>query len=100
MDFLMYLVLGACSGVLAGLFGIGGGLVIVPVLVFSFAAQGVSEQVLTHLAVGTSLAAILFTSINSVLANHTRQTLPPLVSSLRLSTLKTAPLKSHRQYQK
>ena len=70
MDFLMYLVLGACSGVLAGLFGIGGGLIIVPVLVFSFAAQGVSEQVLTHLAVGTSLAAILFTSINSVLAHH------------------------------
>lgn len=70
MDFLMYLVLGACSGVLAGLFGIGGGLIIVPVLVFSFAAQGVSQAVLTHLAVGTSLAAILFTSINSVLAHH------------------------------
>lgn len=37
---LLYLVLGACAGVLAGLFGVGGGLIIVPVLVFSFAAQG------------------------------------------------------------
>ncbi|KZN12324.1 sulfite exporter TauE/SafE family protein [Marinomonas sp. TW1] len=73
MDFLMYLLLGACSGVLAGLFGIGGGLVIVPVLVFSFTAQGVAHDVLTHLAVGTSLAAILFTSINSVLAHHKQQ---------------------------
>ncbi len=70
MDFVMYLVLGAASGVLAGLFGIGGGLIIVPVLVFSFTAQGVSPEVLTHLAVGTSLSAILFTSINSVLAHH------------------------------
>lgn len=70
MYFLMYLLLGVCSGVLAGLFGIGGGLIIVPVLVFSFTAQGISSEVLTHLAVGTSLSVILFTSINSVLAHH------------------------------
>ncbi|NVK28212.1 MAG: sulfite exporter TauE/SafE family protein [Flavobacteriia bacterium] len=73
MDFLMYLLLGACSGVLAGLFGIGGGLIIVPVLIFSFTAQGVDGEVLTHLAVGTSLAAIFFTSINSVLAHNKKQ---------------------------
>ncbi|MCW4628947.1 sulfite exporter TauE/SafE family protein [Marinomonas sp. KJ51-3] len=70
MDFLLYLVLGACSGLLAGLFGIGGGLIIVPVLVFSFTLQGISAEVLTHLAVGTSLSAIFFTSINSVIAHH------------------------------
>ncbi|NQD96741.1 sulfite exporter TauE/SafE family protein, partial [Pseudomonas sp. CrR25] len=58
--------LGAAAGVLAGLFGVGGGLIIVPVLVLSFAAQGVEPAVLTHLAVGTSLATIIFTSINSV----------------------------------
>ena len=63
---LLYLVLGACAGVLAGLFGVGGGLIIVPVLVFSFAAQGFAPEVLTHLAVGTSLATIIFTSINAV----------------------------------
>jgi uncharacterized membrane protein YfcA len=66
MEFLLYLALGAVAGVLAGLFGVGGGLVIVPVLVFSFAAQGIDASVLTHLAVGTSLATIVFTSINAV----------------------------------
>ncbi len=71
-DVIMYLLLGACSGLLAGLFGIGGGLIIVPVLVYSFRAQGVPADVLTHLAVGTSLAVILFTSVNSVLAHHKR----------------------------
>src|SRR5690606_10886939 len=50
MEFLLYLALGAVAGVLAGLFGVGGGLVIVPVLVFSFAAQGMDASVLTHLA--------------------------------------------------
>ncbi|HLV17445.1 MAG TPA: sulfite exporter TauE/SafE family protein [Pseudomonas sp.] len=70
MEFLIYLVLGACAGVLAGLFGVGGGLIIVPVLVFSFTAQGFSPEVLTHLAVGTSLATIVFTSINSIRAHH------------------------------
>ena len=66
MEFLLYIVLGACAGVLAGLFGVGGGMIIVPVLVFSFTAQGFDPGVLTHLAVGTSLATIIFTSINSV----------------------------------
>ncbi len=70
MEFLLYLVLGAAAGVLAGLFGVGGGIIIVPVLVISFTAQGMDPQVLTHLAVGTSLATIVFTSINSVLAHH------------------------------
>lgn len=72
MDFVVYLLLGVCSGILAGLFGTGGGLIIVPVLVFSFTAQEVSPEVLTHLAVGTSLSVILFTSVNSVLAHNRR----------------------------
>lgn len=72
MEFLLYLVLGAAAGVLAGLFGVGGGLIIVPVLVFSFKAQGIAPEVLTHLAVGTSLATIVFTSANSVITHHRR----------------------------
>ncbi|MCY1277294.1 Sulfite exporter TauE/SafE [compost metagenome] len=72
MEFLLYLVLGACAGVLAGLFGVGGGMIIVPVLVFSFTAQGFDPGILTHLAVGTSLATIIFTSINSVREHHRR----------------------------
>ncbi|MGL4317721.1 MAG: sulfite exporter TauE/SafE family protein [Pseudomonas sp.] len=70
MEFLLYLLLGAAAGVLAGLFGVGGGIIIVPVLVFSFTAQGFDPSVLTHLAVGTSLATIIFTSINSVLEHQ------------------------------
>ncbi|HIZ49715.1 MAG TPA: sulfite exporter TauE/SafE family protein [Candidatus Pseudomonas excrementavium] len=70
MEFVIYLVLGACAGVLAGLFGVGGGMIIVPVLVYSFALQGFAPDVLTHMAVGTSLATIAFTSVNSVRAHH------------------------------
>lgn len=72
MEFLLYLVLGACAGVLAGLFGVGGGLIIVPALVFSFSAHGFAVDVLTQMAVGTSLATIVFTSINSILEHHRR----------------------------
>jgi len=65
-----YLALGALAGTLAGLFGIGGGLVIVPALVFAFTLQGLEPAVLTHLAVGTSLATILFTSLSSIRTHH------------------------------
>ena len=40
MTFLLYLILGALAGTMAGLFGIGGGLIIVPVLIYSFEVQG------------------------------------------------------------
>lgn len=72
MEFALYLLLGAAAGILAGLFGVGGGLIIVPVLVFSFTAQGFAPDILTHLAVGTSLATIVFTSINSIREHHRR----------------------------
>ncbi|WP_437879532.1 sulfite exporter TauE/SafE family protein [Pseudomonas sp. LRF_L74] len=72
MEYLLYMVLGACAGILAGLFGVGGGLIIVPVLVYSFAAHGFSPEVLTQLAVGTSLATIIFTSINAIREHHRR----------------------------
>lgn len=69
---LMYLVLGAFAGITAGLFGIGGGLLIVPVLIFAFTLKGLSVDVLTHMAVATSLATILVTSISSVRAHQQR----------------------------
>ncbi|GHC23692.1 UPF0721 transmembrane protein [Kushneria pakistanensis] len=70
MIFLLYLALGIVAGILAGLFGVGGGLIIVPVLIYSFTLQGVDPAVMTHLAVGTSLATIVFTSINSIHGHH------------------------------
>lgn len=69
---LAYLALGAGAGVLAGLFGVGGGLIIVPVLIFSFQALGMSDDVATHLAIGTSLATIIFTSISSAQTHHSK----------------------------
>lgn len=66
MIFLLYLAVGAMAGTLAGLFGIGGGMVIVPVLIFAFVGQGVSETILTHMAVATSLTTIVFTSLSSI----------------------------------
>lgn len=68
----LYLLLGAAAGLIAGLFGIGGGLLIVPVLIFSFTLQGMPSEVLTHSAVATSLATIVFTSVASVRAHHSR----------------------------
>jgi len=70
--FLMYGCVGAVVGVLAGLLGVGGGLVIVPILVFAFGLQGVSPEITMHLALGTSLASIMFTSISSFMAHHKR----------------------------
>lgn len=65
-----YLLVGALAGLLAGLFGIGGGMVIVPVLVITFEVLQFSPDVLTHMAVATSLATIVFTSISSVRTHH------------------------------
>lgn len=65
-----YLALGALAGTVAGLFGIGGGLIIVPVLMFSFGLQGINPDIIPHLAVGTSLATIVFTSISSIRSHN------------------------------
>jgi uncharacterized membrane protein YfcA len=66
----IYLLAGACAGLVAGLFGVGGGIVVVPVLVVVFESQGFDAQILTHMAIGTSLATIVFTSISSVVNHH------------------------------
>lgn len=70
MLFLGYLLLGACAGLLAGLFGIGGGLIIVPVLVASFHAQNIAPDVVTHLALGTSMLTMIFTGVSSLRAHQ------------------------------
>jgi len=68
----MYLAVGLIAGVLAGLLGVGGGVVIVPMLVFCFVKQGVQPDLIMHLALGTSLASIVFTSISSFMSHHKR----------------------------
>lgn len=65
-----YLALGAVAGFLAGLFGIGGGAILVPVLLFLFDAQSVNAEHVMHLALGTSMATIVFTSLASTRKHH------------------------------
>jgi len=68
----LLLATGVFAGVLAGLLGVGGGIVVVPVLYHVFTGLDVAEAVRMHLAVGTSLAIIIPTSIRSVLSHHAR----------------------------
>ncbi|MFN3349745.1 sulfite exporter TauE/SafE family protein [Pseudorhodoplanes sp.] len=67
---------GVLTGLLAGLFGVGGGAIIVPVLYEIFRILGVSEDIRVQLCVGTSLAIIIPTSIRSYRAHRARGTLP------------------------
>ena len=64
------LVAGLAAGFVAGLFGIGGGFVVVPALLLVFSFFGVDTEVLTHVAIGTSLATIIVTSSRSLHAHH------------------------------
>lgn len=66
------LVTGALAGVLAGLLGVGGGIVIVPVLFLLFGFLQVPQEVAMHLAVGTSLCTIIPTSISSARSHYRR----------------------------
>jgi uncharacterized protein len=79
MYWLSYCVLGGCAGILAGLLGVGGGLIIVPVLTFLFTAQHLPTEYILHLALGTSLATIMFTSISSMRAHHGRDAVEWLI---------------------
>ena len=65
-----YVGLGLAVGFVAGLLGVGGGLIIVPVLILLLHAQGLAAGMEPQLALGTSLASILFTSLASVRAHH------------------------------
>lgn len=66
----MLLVTGAIAGMLAGLLGIGGGIVIVPALSLVFIRQGVDTDILIKVAIGTSLATIVVTAISSIWVHH------------------------------
>ncbi len=65
-----YLAIGVTVGFLAGLFGIGGGMIMVPMLVFVFTAKGFPAEHMMHLSLATSMATIVFTSLSSVRAHH------------------------------
>ncbi len=70
LEWLSFALAGVVAGFAAGLFGIGGGLIIVPILVTVFSWQGLSAEIAIHVAIGTSLMTISVTSLSSMRAHH------------------------------
>lgn len=70
MELIIFLIIGALAGFAAGLFGVGGGTIIVPLLFIVFTQMGYSPDNIMHLALGTSLATIIVTSISSLMAHN------------------------------
>ena len=73
MEYALYLATGLFTGFLSGLLGIGGGLIIVPILSFIFLHLGFPVAFIMHMALGTSLGVIVITSIASSRAHHSHQ---------------------------
>ena len=65
-------VLGLATGFLAGLLGIGGGMIMVPFLTYILSSRGISADLTVKMAIATSMATIIFTSLSSVRAHHKR----------------------------
>ncbi|MGM8887250.1 MULTISPECIES: sulfite exporter TauE/SafE family protein [unclassified Psychrobacter] len=70
MELFIFLIIGALAGFAAGLFGVGGGTIIVPLLFIVFTQMDFPADNVMHLALGTSLATIIITSISSLMAHH------------------------------
>ncbi|SLJ85888.1 sulfite exporter TauE/SafE family protein [Psychrobacter sp. DAB_AL43B] len=70
MELIIFLIIGALAGFAAGLFGVGGGTIIVPLLFIVFTQMDYPADVIMHLALGTSLATIIVTSISSLMAHN------------------------------
>ena len=69
-------LLGCVAGFLAGLLGIGGGLIVVPVLVYLLPLLGISIEVVMPMALATSLASIVMTSTSAAFAHHKNKNIP------------------------
>ena len=72
MEILFYFLLGTFSGVLAGLFGIGGGIIIIPTFFYIFSYLGFAEEILSHMVLGSSLGVIVFSSLSSTYSHHSK----------------------------
>lgn len=72
-QYALFCLIGMVVGVLSGLLGIGGGIVLVPMLHAILVAKGFSADVAFHMALATSMACIVFTSLSSILAHHKNQ---------------------------
>ena len=85
----VFLAIGCVVGFIAGLMGIGGGMTMVPLLTLIFAHEQFPQQHILHMAVATSLATIVFTSISSVRAHDAHDAVVwPIVWRLAISNWK------------
>src|SRR5579859_959931 len=100
---IVYLLMGLFVGFFAGMLGIGGGLILVTLMVYLFTLQAFPADRLLHLALGTSISSIVFTSISSLRAHHKhgavrwdilRVAVPGLVVGTLLGTVVADQLKS------
>lgn len=83
MEIVLYVLIGSVSGFFAGLFGIGGGLIIIPCLYFVFHYYGYDPSIIMHLSIGTALASIVMSSLSSALAHHKKKAIVwPVVKNL------------------
>lgn len=74
-EILIFAALGVLAGLLAGMFGIGGGLVIVPVLIGTFISLGFDESIIVHLSIGTAISCIIFTGLASANAHRNKKSI-------------------------
>jgi uncharacterized protein len=92
MEIVLFILLGACAGLLSGLLGIGGGIVIVPALCVIFKLyHAFPQNAILHMAAGTSFAIMIFTTLSTIRAYHQKKLinfplvlkfLPGLISGL------------------
>jgi uncharacterized protein len=75
IEWLLYPLAGIAAGLLAGLLGVGGGLILVPALVILLPMQGVPDAMVMQAALATSLCSIFFTGLSSAYAHHRRQSI-------------------------
>ena len=84
---ILFAILGIFAGLVAGMFGVGGGIITVPFFVAFFIQFGFEEEIIIHMAVGTSLGCIVFTGISSAYAHSKKNAisynfLKPLASGI------------------
>ena len=74
-EIIIFAALGIMAGLLAGMFGIGGGLIIVPVLIGTFLSLGFENEIIVHLSIGTAISCIIFTGLASANAHRIKESI-------------------------